>query len=255
MQPVTGTGRASRAFAWGVRQLGDQSRGGHRQNRPVLGRMGTGFHVLTSGVSAFGGVWVCHRRHVGCDFGGLLFGLALTLLRGVFRCCFVWNSSARCVTAVGRCLLRLVSSKVGFRLITSVFDLCVSLFWLRQHRCQWGGLMRRSISCFVISLGRVACALHCRRSFVGIIRSFVIVVSSTFAPLLGMSPIVPLVQKYGEARTRPTEIHRRLSMSSPWNNRYGPMSGSQPIQIAPLSHFLPANTSGLPWPHHDRWPG
>ena len=114
------------------------------------------FTSLPVGQSALRRVRVCHRRHVGFNFGCLLFGLALALLRGVFMCCCVCNSLARCVAAVGRCLLRLISSNVDFHLITLAFNWCVFRSLASWLRCQCGGLMRRSIS-VVISLGRVAC--------------------------------------------------------------------------------------------------
>ena len=47
-------------------------------SRPVLGRMGTGFHVLTGGIVGVHKSPGCRRRHVGFYFGCLLFGLAFT---------------------------------------------------------------------------------------------------------------------------------------------------------------------------------
>ena len=83
----------------------------------------------------------------------------------------------------------------------------------------------------------------------------VIVIFVTFHTPLVMSPLVPLVQQVPGVPTRLTEVHVELLRLSPWNNRYGLILGSRPIYVAPLSLFLPLNANGLPWSHHDRWPG
>ena len=60
---------------------------------------------------------------------------------------------------------------------------CLSFCWLLVSGTNTAGsCVVRSVSS---SLSVASYALHCRRSFVGIIRSFVIVVSSTLAPLMG----------------------------------------------------------------------